>query len=239
MLRNITYLNREIHKRPGMGFLDFVFKKKKEKTAPERPELKKAMPEKYEQSDGARKMVSLAKMSTEEPKMYSQAFEHPLLTIQDRISKLEETYRSMNDKLGVINAKVATKDDVNELRGMVKDDIATGDKILDRVEGIDSRLSGLRKARDELTRQVDVSAKRLTQHSETLRKVDEEITLLECDQRIIDSLRNGDRSTIELSSQIGLTRQYIWGRLGELAKAGYVKSVKSGRQTKYHLVKGA
>lgn len=223
-----------------MGLLDFLFKKSKkkgDKMELESSELKKSLGERYEQDSGSEKTVILEKMVSEEPKVYSPAVEHPLLTIQDRISKLEEIYKSLNDKIVVIDGKVATKQDIDDLKAMVHEDLARGGDILAGIEGLGDRLESLRKVRSELTRQVDASRDELTRKVDTLDQIDKEIELLECDQKIIESLKQGDKSTIELSKELGLTRQYIWGRMKALQAGKYVKSVKKGRKTKYKLIK--
>lgn len=224
----------------NMGLLDFLKKKRKAKPPEnDESELKKALSEKYEQEDGERKTLMLGNMSIEEPKVYSPTVEHPLLTIQDRLARIEETYRALNERIIIIDGKVATKQDIDDLKAMVHEDLSQGDRILGEITDLGGRLTGLRKTKEELTRQVDESTRKVTRNVEVIKKIDEEIELLECDQKIVDSLKERDKSTIELAKDIGLTRQYIWGRLKELQQGGYVKSVKKGRQTRYQLLKNA
>lgn len=220
--------------------MEFLFKKSKkgkEKVVVESSELKKELVSRHNEEDSGRNTVTLENMVSTEPKVYSPAVEHPLLTIQDRISKLEDIYRSLDDKLVIIDGKVATKQDVEGIKAMVHDDLVKGDMVLKGIDGLEERLDGLRKVRAELTRQVDETTRQLTRKAETLDKVDGEIELLECDQRIMDALKSSDKSTIELAKELALTRQYIWGRLKELQALGYVELIKRGRKTKYHLVK--
>jgi len=239
MLRNITYIFNKDYI-PHMGLLGFLFKKNKKKEGEkeaERSELKKAFVKGYAVEDSGRKAVLLENMLSEEPKLYSPAVEHPLLTIQDRISKLEDIYRSLNDLLVVIDGKVATKQDIESIKALVHDDLQKGDLMLMGIGQLGERLDSLRKVRNELTRQVDETTRQLTRKAETLEKIDGEIELLECDQKIIAALEGEDKSTIELAKDLSLTRQYIWGRLKELQALGYVNPIKRGRKTKYHLEK--
>ena len=222
-----------------MGLFDFLKakdKKQKQKPEPVESELKKALSERTEQRNSAENTVMMETLEVEAPKVYSPAVDHPLLTIQDRISKLEEIYRTMSDRIVIMDGKVATKQDIDDLKAMVHEDLARGGDILTGIDNLGGQLGELKKARAELTRQVDTSKEQLTRQVDTLEKIDQKIELLECDQRIIEALREGGMSTIGLASKIGLTRQYIWGRLKALQKAGYVKSVKTGRKTKYQLI---
>ena len=223
-----------------MGLLDFL-KKKRKKEPPENDEseLKKALSSKYEQDAGDQKTLALERMVIEEPRVYSPTVEHPLMTIQDRLARIEESYRSLNDRIVIIDGKVATKQDIDDLKAMVHEDLSKGDRILGEIDNLGDRMTGLRHAKDELTRQVDETKRKVTRQVETLKQIDEEIELVECDQKIVDALKEGDKSTIDLAKDIGLTRQYIWGRLKELQANGYVKSIKKGRQTRYHLLKNA
>ncbi len=218
-----------------MGILELIFRGKHK--AEEESELKKSLAGRVSEEDAGRKALLLEDINVKEPKMYSPAVEHPLLTIQDRISKLEDIYRSLNGKLSEMNTKIATKQDIKEVKALVSQDILNGEQVIAGIDSLGSRLEKLRTAREVLTRQVDETTRQLTRKAETLSKVDKEISLLECDQNILNALGGGDKSTIELAKELSLTRQYIWGRLKELQAAGYVKSIKKGRKTKYHLVK--
>ena len=223
-----------------MGIFDVLFKKKRVKREGgpvESSQLKKKLARDYATEDSGRKTLVYENMLSEEPKVYSPAVEHPLLTIQDRISKLEDIYRSLNDKLAVIDGKVATKTDVGEIKALVHDDLLKGDMVLMGIDRLGDRLESLRKVRNELTRQVDETTRQLTRKEELLESVGSEIELLECDQNILNALKTADKSTIELAKELSLTRQYIWGRLRELQLLGYVSSVKKGRKTKYRLEK--
>ncbi|MCK4327211.1 MAG: winged helix-turn-helix transcriptional regulator [Candidatus Diapherotrites archaeon] len=223
-----------------MGMFDFLRKKsKKTKAKPtlEESELKKTLSKRHEQKNTPEATMLMESMEVQAPRVYSPAVEHPLLTIQDRISKLEEIYKSMNDRVIVIDGKVATKQDIDDLKAMVHEDISKGDRVLVGIDGLGDKLEDLRATRGELTRQVDTSRHELTRQVKALDEIDEKIDLLECDEKIINALGESELSTIGLAEEIGLTRQYIWGRLKALQAAGYVESVKSGRKTKYRLLK--
>jgi len=56
-------------------------------------------------------------------------------------------------------------------------------------------------------------------------------------KQLLDTLRKNPSSTIELTTKLGFTRQYIWERLKTLQTAGLVTKVKKGRQTKYSVSK--
>ncbi len=223
-----------------MGVLDFILKKKKKtnkKQAVEDAKLEQTISNTYQQKNSSKDALMMESIAVEQPQVYSPSVEHPLLTIQDRMTKLEEIYKSLNDRIIIIDGKVATKQDVDDLKSMLHEDLMQGDRMLSGIENLGNRLDSLRKVRDELTRQVDTSKDELTRKETVLDQVKTEIELMECDEKILEALSKGDASTIELSEKLDLTRQYIWGRLKELQSADYVKSVKSGRQTKYHLLK--
>lgn len=223
-----------------MGILDLIFKKKKKQTKTkekEEFEPKQAVLTKHNQENNIGGRGTIEEMSMQIPTLYSPTVEHPLLTIQDRISKLEEIYKSLNDRIILIDGKMATKNDISDLKAIMQEDLIREEDILAGIDNLSNKLDSLRKVRAELIRQVDASQDELTRKQELLKSVNQKIELIECDEKIINSLREGDASTIELAEKLGLTRQYIWGRLKELEAGGYVKSAKSGRKTKYHLIK--
>lgn len=210
-----------------MGLIDW-FKgiKKSEKKS----ELKKSF-EKSERTLTIQKSEDL----NPPPEIYSPTVEHPLLTIQDRISKLEEIYRSMNEK---IDKKLATKEDSESIRLLVGQNLDKSEQIMGNLDNLDKKLVLLEGTKGELTRKIDTSTYELTQDLGKLQQVERSIKLLEADKRILEALGRDELSTIELSAKVGYTRQYLWGRLKQMQDDGLVTSFKTGRQTKYTKVKG-
>ena len=221
-----------------MGLFDFLHTKKKpkKKAKLEDSELKKELSTRHEQKNNHESAMLMEEIGVQSPRVYSPTVEHPLLTIQDRMSKLEEIYKSINDRIILMDGKIATKQDIDDLKAMVHEDISKGDRVLIGIENLGGKIENLKKARDDLTRQVDASKEELTRKVEAIDAIDEKIEMLECDEKIVEALRGKEMSTIGLAEEIGLTRQYIWGRLKELQKAGYVESVKTGRKTNYRLI---
>ncbi|MBN3037319.1 MAG: winged helix-turn-helix transcriptional regulator [Candidatus Diapherotrites archaeon] len=180
--------------------------------------------------------MSLTRGGRPEEQVYSPTVEHPLLTIQDRISKLEETYRSMSHKIDNIDVKVATKYDIDELKAIMSEEVMKDDKILDSVTSIDQKIDLLGELKRQLTRQIGQTTNELTHELTQLTHVETGLELLAAHKQLIDALEAEPLSTIELTKRIGFTRQYLWERIKELKDAGYVRSIKQGRQTKYKLV---
>jgi uncharacterized membrane protein len=201
-----------------MGLIEWIGKRVKRKE------------KKKQKSERTKTVTKSESLGLEGEKVYSPSIEHPLLTIQDRIARLEEIYRSLNEK---IEHKVATREDVEKVRVIVENNSIKEDAILGRVKDLKGELARLEEKKRELTRKVDVSTEELTQNLRELKSVEESIDLLETDKKVLDALKERDSSTIELSESLGYTRQYLWGRLKHLQTAGLVESKKVGRQTKY------
>ncbi|RLG69010.1 MAG: hypothetical protein DRO11_08325 [Methanobacteriota archaeon] len=221
-----------------MGFASWLKKKllrKKTQRLPEPSQLKRAMETKYSTEHGA-KTVTLSKMETPSQQVVSPAVEHPLLTIQDRMSRLEEIYRSMNDKMTVLDGKVATKRDIEDVKSLIGDDLDKGDQVLHGIDALSLDIISLRAEKDTLNQTIEMSAREIEEKRKRLTTVESQIERMECDDKIIQALEGGDMSTIELAEKLGFTRQYVWERLKELSSSGAVKSIKKGRQTKYVLV---
>ena len=166
-------------------------------------------------------------MEMPEQRIISPTVEHPLLSIQDKLSKVEELTRIINERLINLDTKVATKEEIKELGKTVKDE---GDRI---VGTIDERLTGLYEKKAELTRQLDMSTHQFTNQLTHLTQIEGNIQLLEADKKILRSLKDKAKSTLELSKDVKFSRQYLWNRLKELEDEGYVEKIKSGRRIKY------
>lgn len=220
-----------------MGLLSWLLKKKKKPIKFKEKGEKELKEENIIYSGIKEQTISLNKLETPEQQVFSPPVEHPLLTIQDRISKLEALYRSINEKLSFINENMAKKGDIDEIKAIMNEDIVKEDKILSGIKGINEQLKTLERRRIELTRQVDDTTRQLTQNIAELTHIERTIELLEADKKIIDALSHEELSTLELVKRVGYTRQYIWERLKALQSAGYVKSIRYGRRTKYCLVR--
>ena len=164
------------------------------------------------------------------------ALAHPLLTIQEKITQLEEMYKGIDDKLVLLDGKVATKRDVSDIKGLFREDLEKEDRILEGVASLHGKLKFLDTRRRDLIRQVDKTTRQLTRQQDELTKVDEARSLLNIDQKMLNLLETKDYSTIELGKELGLSRQYLWQRLKSLEDAGHVRSVKKGRKTQYSLI---
>lgn len=166
------------------------------------------------------------------PDTMTPPVEHPLLTIQDKVSRLEEIYRHLDEKVELL----ATKEDAAEIKEMVSEGLVRGDDLIGMVSGIEERIRSLQEQKRELTHKIDASTMELTQNIGEVNRVERELELLRIDKKIVDSLKDEEMSTIELSKRLGYTRQHLWGRLKQLQEEGLVKSFKVGRQTKYRLI---
>jgi biotin operon repressor len=215
-----------------MGFADWIVRKltkrKPRAGGAESSQLKKALESRYTEEEG-RSTVTLTKMDTPSHQMFTPAVEHPLLTIQDRISKLEETYRSLSERLMSVDVKVATKHDIEDVKHLLNTGLKNDDRVLGGIDDLSASIDKLKQEREHLTKSIETSSKQLAQVDQTLQQ-------LECDEKITNALASGDMSTIELAEKLGFTRQYVWERMKSLTTAGKVSSVKRGRQTKYALV---
>jgi len=174
-----------------------------------------------------------SKSESSQESMLVPPVEHPLLTIQDKISKLEEIYRRLDEKVD----QLATREDAEEIKDMLSESLERGGDLAAVVSRIEERVEFLQEQKRELTRKIDVSTVELTQNLERLSRVEKELELLKIDQDILNSLKEQEMSTIELSKKLGYTRQHLWGRLKRLQEAGIVESFKEGRQTKYRVLK--
>jgi biotin operon repressor len=166
--------------------------------------------------------TTLSTLKEPSSQVYAPTVEHPLLSIQDKMSKLEEIYRRLEEK-------VATRQDIAELRELMREGVSKEDSIIRGIEGIDRKIMELHQRKEVLAKKIDVSGEELV-------KVEKELEVLEADKKIINLLSEGDYSTIEIAAKIGYTRQYIWGRLRAMEEGGKVQSLKVGRQTKYKLL---
>jgi uncharacterized membrane protein len=209
----------------SMGLFDWFKKDKKERSG-----LRKAFEEKRE----SERTVTIQK-SESLPAMehvYTPTVEHPLLSIQDKMTKLEEIYRSLNEK---VDKKLATKEDVTEMRGMLSESLEKSESIMGGINDLDKKIVLFEGRKSELTRKIDTSNYELTQDLGELKQVERTLKLLEADKKVLGVLDSGELSTIELSEKVGYSRQYLWGRLKQMENNGLVKSFKTGRQTKYAL----
>ncbi|MCD6523023.1 MAG: winged helix-turn-helix transcriptional regulator [Candidatus Diapherotrites archaeon] len=227
-----------------MGFLSWLLKKKRSEEKKNEEEPLKHRKEEEIQVNKKKELISgikeqtiaLESLNAPEQRVYSPAVEHPLLTIQDRISKLEELYRSINEKLDVIGEDMAKKHDLEDIKALINEDIVKEDRILSGIVDINDRIRELEERKAELTRQIDNTTRQLTQDITELTHVEQTIELLEADKKILDALAKEELSTLELVDRVGYTRQYIWERLKALQEAGYVRSIKKGRRTKYQII---
>jgi DNA-binding transcriptional ArsR family regulator len=215
-----------------MGILDWLTKKVSISQTPadlEPSEMKKTFSKRERQEMALEGAISLEKLESPKTKVLSPPVEHPLLTIQDRISKLEDIYRQLNEKIASVDQKMATRHDIDDVKVLINEDLAKGNKILHGIDSIDSKVDILRKAREELTHDITTSRRKLT-------RVDASLTLLESHQKILAELRSKSQSTVELHRKLGFTRQYLWNRLKELENAGIVEKFRDSRQTKYRVL---
>ena len=227
-----------------MGFLSWLLKKKRSEEKKNEEEPLKHRKEEEIQVNKKKELISgikeqtiaLESLNAPEQRVYSPAVEHPLLTIQDRISKLGELYRSINEKLDVIGEDMAKKHDLEDIKALINEDIVKEDRILSGIVDINDRIRELEERKAELTRQIDNTTRQLTQDITELTHVEQTIELLEADKKILDALAKEELSTLELVDRVGYTRQYIWERLKALQEAGYVRSIKKGRRTKYQII---
>lgn len=207
-----------------MGILNWLFgrRRKKKKKLVKIVKPKEGNLKEVSAGESERLVVLTSAAALDVPqKTYSPTVEHPLLSIQDRISKLEELYRGLN-------LKVATKQDASDIKNMLEFNTAKVEGVAGKVKSMDEKLDSLQERKRQLTRQ-------LTHQQEELEEVEEEIGLLDADKKILGLLSEGEVSTMEIADKLSFTRQYVWARMKELTNSGKVTSVKRGRQTKYSL----
>ena len=213
-----------------MGLREWL-KKKFGKRKSEKSELRKA----FEKKRKSERTVTLRKSESlpmPEQVVYSPAVEHPLLTIQDKISRLEEIYKGLSER---IERRVATKEDVKEVKELIKEGLEKEENILVGINKLDDRMEQLERKKRELTQKVSTKSQELAEDVKQLEKVERELLLLETDKKILETLSREPLSTIELSEKLGYTRQYLWSRLKEMEKHGLIKKRREGRKTKYFL----
>lgn len=194
--------------------------------------IRKGRVETVEEPKGRESYGPNVKSESLQDSMLVPPMEHPLLTIQDKISKLEEIYRRLDEKV----ERLATKEDADEIKDMLSESLERGGDLAAVVSRIEERVEFLQEQKRELTRKIDMSTTELTQNLDRLGRVERELELLKIDRDILESLREREMSTIELSQKLGYTRQHLWGRLKRLQKNGMVECFKEGRQTKYRLI---
>ncbi len=225
-----------------MGFAQWLKRKLSGKKPKESSQLRRTLEAKYAieqgmaEAEGRTQTITMPKTEIPAQQIMTPNVEHPLLTIQDRMVRLEEIYRGLNDKIMVIDGKVATKHDIEDVKGLIGDDLDKGERVLAGIDNISLDILALRAEKEDLSHTIATSSRDIETRKKRLTKVEEQIGLMECDDKILDALGSSDLSTIELAEKLGFTRQYVWERLKELSKVNKVKSVKKGRQTKYVLV---
>jgi biotin operon repressor len=145
-------------------------------------------------------------------------------------------YRGINEKIIDLDRKVATKRDIEDVKELIHDDLDKGSQVIQGIDNLSLDILALRAEKETLDHTIEMSAREIEEKRKRLNTVKSQIERMECDDKIIQALKLGGMSTIELAEKLGFTRQYVWERLKELSNSGAVKSIKKGRQTKYTLV---
>ena len=160
------------------------------------------------------------------------------IPLYEKLAKIEEILRVVDDRLVILDAKVATRDDTRELKGILLDSNNKSDSISQKIDNIQERLSFLLRKKDELDK-LEQQGEKIMKIAEKRKKiVENEIKLIESHYNIIDKLKSGPKTTKELALLLNFTRQYIWERIKELEEIGLVKQKKKGRKTYYYVAEG-
>lgn len=229
-----------------MSFLDGILKKFRKKNVSEmnHDELKKVMKDRAKKMSVERpsrpkvqRSMTLESFEQPAPKVYSPSIEHPLLTIQDKLAGLEESYRRIYEKVESIDERVATGQDMEEIRALLHEGLVKEEEIIHGIDGINAKMNSYEEQKVTLEQRIEASTDQLTQDINRLGEIHDKIELLDADKKIMEYLTTTEYSTIELSEKLDLSRQYVWERLKELASAGFVDSKKVGRQTKYFILR--
>lgn len=231
-----------------MGLLDFFRKKEKEKSEnkKKKSDFRKAMEDqKSERTVSIQKSESL---NIPKEEIYSPTFEHPLLTMQDKLVRIEELYRSLNERVEkqlatkedvrVLASKedvrvLANKEDLKDIEEKISESLEKSESIIGGLDNLERKIGLLEQKKQDLSERIDSTTYELTKDLGELEEVEKTINLLEADKKILDILKSKKLSTIELSEELGYTRQYLWGRLKRMQDQDLVESFKEGRQTKY------
>ncbi len=158
------------------------------------------------------------------------------IAMYEKIVKIEEISRILEEKLDIIEKMMATKEDSRRIVEILNKSNEKQGNIDEKLSEIKEMIANLRKLKAEFTGQLTETTRQLTQLTEAKAEIDKNIELLEAHKKILEALKLGPKSSIDLARELGYTRQYIWERLQELKTSGYVNSRKEGRKTVYFLV---
>ncbi len=159
-----------------------------------------------------------------------------LLSVYEKLAKLEEITRIIDERIMILDAKVATKDSIKEISDILLRISDKNENIFMKIDSINDKLSYLRELRNDIDYKIETTKKEINALENVKNKVDMELELLEAHKKIIDALSQNPSSTIDLAKKLGYTRQYVWERLQELKRVGYVDVKKEGRKTVYYLI---
>jgi len=221
-----------------MGLFSWLKKKPKTPQAMvvlESSKLKEELADRDEEKKLKQAAVSLERLEQPRTEILMPAVEHPLLSIQDRISKIEELYRRIDGKLDQLDTKVATKEQVEEVKSLIHEDMAKGDQVLANLSDLEGKIGHLRLARAQIKRKVASTQDQLTHELTHLGSVNSKLTLLESHKKILNVISKHSLGAAEVAQKLGYTRQYVWNRLKELEEQKVVGHKKDGRQVTYFI----
>ncbi len=165
----------------------------------------------------------------------SESSDKSIIGVYEKLAKIEEILRIIDERLLLLDGKVATREDSRAIMDILSENSKNQDKFLSKLDEINLKLDVLSKVREKIDESIEKTEKHLDELKETEKKVRVQMELLETHKRIIEKLSERPMSTIELANSLGYTRQYVWERLQELKSAGYVDSRKEGRKTLYYI----
>ncbi len=160
------------------------------------------------------------------------------LALYDKIVRIEEISRIIEEKLDLIEKTMSTREDSRQIIDILRSGAQTQSNINNRLEDIDEKIESLRKLRSQFTGQLTETTRQLTELTKEKTIIDRNLRLLEAHKRILESLKAARKSSTDLSKELGYSRQYIWERLQELKASGYVNSTRVGRKTVYFINMG-
>lgn len=201
----------------SMGLLDLFRPKKKKsvKKASGKGKLRKPSRQKRLQSKATQKPLQSRQLSKKRANLVvidpgievKPEIEDPLISISRQLTKIQDALEKSHRTM---------QSGMQSLR----DDHHT---IIERQVTPDNVAEAFENRKHELEQQKE--------------NIEDELDILEIDQKILDSLNEKKLRSITISEELNLSRQYTASRLSHLIDSGFVKRTKRGRSVYYTLNK--
>ena len=160
----------------------------------------------------------------------------PLLAIYEKLARIEEITRIIDERLVLLDSKVATREDSKEIKEILIENSKNQRDLDSKLQEIDKLIRELKNKEKTYSTALEMATSQINEIKKEKEEISKRIELLEAHKRILELLKEKPRSSLEIAKDLGFSRQYVWERLQELKTAGYVDSRKEGRKNIYYLI---